>query len=375
MRVGLVTEFYYPDVGGMPEHVHNLALELQRRGHQVTIITADVGPERSGVPNSVPVVRVGKSRVVLSNGSLGRVTCGPSVRRQLTAALNEGGFDIIHVHSPNFPVLPLLAISCAPQSATLVGTLHTHYRPSLLTRVFSGLTQRYLDALDGIIAVAENAARSVARDHDICYRIIPNGVDLDYFGSGQPLRELDDDKLNIVFLGRLEPRNDIPRMLAAFAAVRREMPRVRLVLVGDGPLLSTYRDSLDPRLRPDVVFAGRRIQDRADYLASGHVFCFPARLVSAPMALREAMAAGLASIANDIDGCRELIEDGRSGLLVSPDGVEPLARAMLRLLRDPEERARLGAAGRRRVAEYAWPLIAERGERYYLELRAGLREG
>jgi phosphatidylinositol alpha-mannosyltransferase len=369
MRIALVTEYYYPDVGGMPEHVFFLGRELQRRGHAVTVITADFGPSPTAMPNAIPVVRVGSSAAFFSNGSISRVAVGLTLPRRVREVLHDGKFDVIHVHSPTIPVLPMLAIKNAPRDATLIGTLHTHFEPALAMRIFSAVLQRYLDALDGIIAVAENAARSIARSNQIRYRVIPNGVDIEYFASGRRLPSLDDGKLNLMFLGRLEPRNDIPRLLTAFQIVRRQMDGVRLVLVGDGPAREYYRHLVAPELRDDVVFAGTRIQERPDYLVSCDVFCFTARIVSSPMALREGMAAGCACIANDIDGCDELVSNEQNGLLVPRDGAQPLAEAMLRLLRDPSERAAIGARARERATEFAWPSIAERVERFYLERR------
>jgi phosphatidyl-myo-inositol alpha-mannosyltransferase len=373
MKIALVSEYYYPDVGGMPEHVYFMGRQLIQRGHEVEIITGDLGADPPNTPNGIPVVRVGRSVMVFSNGSMSRATVGINLAKQVREALHDGKYDLVHVHSPTFPVLPMLAIKNAPRSAVLVGTLHTHFEPVFAMKVFAPFVQGYMDALDGVIAVAETAASSVRRYLRFDCRIIPTGIDLETFGAGRRLPELDDGKLNIGFLARLEPRNDVPRLLQAFNEVRRHLDNVRLVLIGDGPLRPYYEQLIDPSVRGDVVFAGQQITKRPDYLASFDVFCFTARIAASPVSLREGMGAGCACIANDIKGCDEVIEHERDGLLIPRDGVEPLVEAILRLLRNPEERARLGRNARLRMAEYDWPVIARRTEAFYEELVARRR--
>jgi phosphatidylinositol alpha-mannosyltransferase len=313
--------------------------------------------------------------VFVSNGSISRATVRLNLGRRVRAALERGRYDVIHVHSPTFPVLPMLAIKHAPPSALLVGTLHTHFEPRLAMRIFAPFVQPYMDALDGVIAISPSAARSAQRYLRFESRVIPTGVDLETFGRGQRLPELDDGKLNIGYLGRVEPRNDVPRLIAAFHEVRRKLDNVRLVLVGDGPARQKMEQLVEPRLRGDVVFAGQQIARRPDYLASCEVFAFTARIAASPVSLREGMAAGCACVANDIEGCDELIVDGRDGLLIPRDGVAPLANALLRLLQRPEERARMGAQARQRAAAFDWPVIAQRICDFYLELLEARRRG
>ena len=91
MRIALVTEYYYPHLGGVTEHVHNLALELQKRGHSVIVVTANMATPARGIdlhdwPGDPPFVhRIGTSRVIYSEGSFARITTGTSLRRDIRA--------------------------------------------------------------------------------------------------------------------------------------------------------------------------------------------------------------------------------------------------------------------------------------------------
>src|SRR2546426_5131063 len=87
MRIALVTEFYYPHLGGVTEHVHNLALEFRRRGHEVTVLTANMDGQGRD-PDFVR--RGGTSRIVYSNGSFARVTTGWGLARRVRGFLREG---------------------------------------------------------------------------------------------------------------------------------------------------------------------------------------------------------------------------------------------------------------------------------------------
>src|SRR2546422_2993901 len=85
MRIALVAEDYYPQLGGVPEHVHNLALQLNSWGHPTTVVTSNMGD----YPDAPFVRRVGTSRVIYSNGGVSRVTTGWRLRRRLEARSEE----------------------------------------------------------------------------------------------------------------------------------------------------------------------------------------------------------------------------------------------------------------------------------------------
>src|SRR5438552_18957865 len=110
MRVALVAEDYYPQLGGVPEHVHNLALQLNSWGHAATVISSHMG----SYPYAAFVRRVGTSRVIYSNGGGSRSTAGRRLRRGLARRLRDGGSDA--APRPRGPAPPLAspALGAAP---------------------------------------------------------------------------------------------------------------------------------------------------------------------------------------------------------------------------------------------------------------------
>ena len=359
MRIGIVTEYYEPSVGGIQEHVRHFSREARRAGHRVTVITSTMPDVADGArpapdPEGPEVIRVGRSFPLYNNGGVGRVTGGPRLSRVIRELLREARFDVVHVHAPLTPVLPLLAIHHA--TGPVVGTFHSHFRPGFAFKIAGGVLQRYLDRLDAAIAVSRACLAPLEGRLQADFRIVPNGVDAERFGRGRRLAAIDDGKLNVLWVARVEPRNGLDRMLAAFALARRAVD-ARLIVVGDGPLLPRYRARVPDHLAPDVVFTGRVLDERPDWYASAHVYCAPTRIASFGVTLLEAMAAGTPVLASDIDGFREVLHHGVEGELLPPDDPAAWAHAIVRLAREPGRAAQYGQAGRRTAQRYAWPAV------------------
>src|SRR3982074_3702322 len=148
LRIALVTEYYYPHLGGVCEHVHFFAREARRRGHHVDIITSNL----PGAEEQPHVIRIGRSQPVYANGSQARITIGFGLRREMRKILRQGRYDVVHVHSPLTPILPLLAIEEA--ECPVVGTFHTYFDRSVGYTLGRRFFQKRLDMLSSAIAVS-----------------------------------------------------------------------------------------------------------------------------------------------------------------------------------------------------------------------------
>jgi len=171
----------------------------------------------------------------------------------------------------------------------------------------------------------------------------------------------------VLFVGRLEPRKGIDRLIRAMAAVQRQAPEARLAIVGDGPdraaLEATARDA-----DVDVLFTGR-VSDAVlpAYYRAADIVCSPALGdESFGIVLLEAMAAERPIVATRIDGYAELLAQAGSARLVAVDDEAALAREITVLLDAPELRRTLGARGGVFVRDYDWDPIARRLESIYL---------
>ena len=353
MRIGVVTEDYFPSWGVVAEQVHGFAREARRLGHVVKIITGGATAPRPEQDRADDVVRIGSARTILRRGSVGRVT--PGAGAALRDLLARERFDVLHLHAPLTPVLPLLALHHA--AVPVVGAFHAHARPGLLFRLSPRTQQRYLDRLDASVAVSSACLAPLGARQPADVRIIPGGVDVDRFSRGRRLRRFEDGKLNVLFAGRVERRNGLDVLLAAFHRAAKQID-VRLVVLGDGPHLARCRARVPSELAEDVVFAGPAGDDRADWFASADVFCAPAQEPSGGLTLLEAMAAGKPILASDVEGYRDVLTHGREGELLSCDDPGAWARALVRISREPVRAAAYGERGRLAAQRHAWPSVA-----------------
>ena len=367
MRLALVTEYYYPHLGGVCEHVHHFAREARAVGHHVDIITSHIADSGAPPPN---VIRIGRSVPWFINGSQSRITVGRHLRARMRRALRDGGYDLVHVHSPLTPVLPMLAVE--ESTVPVVGTFHTYFERSLGYRLFRRRFQRLLDRLAAAIAVSPSTVVALARYFDANWRIIPNGVDTALFRPGAALPRPDgmaSDVPVILFLGRFDPRNGLSTLIEAFRRVKGRGHRAQLVVVGDGPLRSIYRRQA--RNDPDIVFAGPVLHGRPAFYTHSAIYACPTTKASFGITLLEAMASEVPIVCSDILGFRDVVQHGREALMVPRGDADALANAISRLLDDPGACDRLARTGRERSLEYDWRTVTSA----VLEVYAGVLSG
>lgn len=352
MRIALVTEYYYPHLGGVVEHVHHFAQELRRRGHHADIITSEI-PGALPAPN---VIRLGRSVPWYINGSQSRITVGGSLRAHMRRVLREGNYDVVHVHSPLTPVLPLLAVEEA--DVPVVGTFHTYFDSSVGYRMLRGFFQRRLEMLSAAVAVSQSTIVALERYFDADWQIIPNGVSTGLFNphASRPAA-IPDDVPTVLFLGRFDPRNGLPVLIDAFRRVRGRGRRARLVVVGDGPLRSRYRGRAAGH--PDIHFVGSALDGRPGYYAHSAIYACPTTKASFGITLLESMACGTPIVCSDILGFRDVVQHGREAWMVPSGDVDALANALVHLLDDEPMRRRLGAAGYDTAQRYDWSGVTD----------------
>ncbi len=376
MKIGIVTQSYYPRPGGVTEVAHYSARELRRLGHDVTIVTTHyTGTE----PPEPGVVRIGRNVLVPVNGAWVNMTVGAGLRGELRRIFERERFDIVHAHCPLVPTLPLFALEAALPSQRVVGTFHA----AADRNFFYWLLRRYLEPrarrLDRRIAVSEAARTFVSKYFPGDYEIVPNGIDCGRFRpGGAPIDEYRDGRLNVLFVGRMDPRKGVSYLCRAMPLVARELSgNVRFLIVGEKGLRAALCHRPATLHGAELAWIGSvSPEELPRYYATADVFCSPATgQESFGIVLLEAMASGVAIAASDIPGYRTILKDGREGLLVPPRNPEALARAIVSLARDGGMRRALGAAGRERALRYDWPIIGRRLEAAYRGVLAGSPAG
>jgi phosphatidylinositol alpha-mannosyltransferase len=353
LRIALVTEYYYPHLGGVCEHVHFFAREARRRGHHVDVITSHI-PGAEPQPN---VIRLGRSQPVYCNGSQARITMGWNLRRDVRRALREGRYDIVHVHSPLTPVLPILAIEEA--DCPVIGTFHTYFDRSVGYTLGRRFFQKRLDMLSAAVAVSHSTTVALDRYFEADWQIIPNGIDTDVFSpDAPPPPGLEKDVPTILFLGRFDPRNGLTTLIESFRRVKSRGNRgrqARLVVVGDGPLREHYYKQANGD--KDIVFVGAVLEGRPSYYAHSSVYACPTTKASFGITLLESMACETPVVCSDILGFRDVVVDGREALMVPCGDRDALADALVRVLDDQGLAIQLSTTGRQNALEYSWERV------------------
>jgi phosphatidylinositol alpha-mannosyltransferase len=368
MRIGIVCPYSFEVPGGVQGHVRDLAEALIALGHMVSVLA----PADEDAPLQPYVVPAGRAVPVRYNGSVARLAFGPVSAARVRRWLSAGEFDVLHVHEPFTPSLALLAVLSA-KDEPIVATFHTAMTRSRAISAASVVLQLVLERITVRIAVSE-LARKVHVEHLSGGALeIPNGVSVARFANAEPLPGWPGEAGAIGFLGRFtEQRKGFPVLLEAFRALAPSRPGLRLLVAGRGDpeeVLGGVPDSIADR----ITFLGMVDEPtKARMLRSVDIYVAPnIGGESFGMILTEAMAAGTAIAASDIEAFRRVL-DGAGALFPVGDPAA-LARLLGDLLDHPDRRAQLALRGQGIVAAYDWPAIARRVlEVYHLAIEASL---
>ena len=369
MKVGLVSPYDFASPGGVTNHVRRLARELRHLGHEARIFAPS---SRADIDfDTARFYRIGRPIPVPVNDSVARITLSFHMARRVSDILAEERFDVLHFHEPFMPALPMTLLRLS-QTAN-VGTFHAFARSNIGYFYGRPLLRPYLQRLHRGIAVSE-PARAFFNQYfpDYPLRVIPNGVDLKTFQAGlAPIRHLRDERVNVVFVGRLEKRKGLGDLLRGYEFLRARFENCRLIIVGDGPLRSQVEAFVSKHRLSDVVLAGY-VPDSVlpRYYASADIFCAPATgAESFGIVLLEAMASGKPIVATEVPGYMSVLQPGSDSLTVRPTGWAELGAALLILARDPELRRRMGGQGLVNAQKYAWEAVAARVIEVYQDAR------
>ncbi len=365
MKIALVSPYDWTVSGGVNNHIAHLAAKFVALGHEPHIIAAGSKPV---APSICPITTIGRPIPLRVSGSVARITLSLRTTGAVKRVLAETDFDIVHVHEPFMPTLPIQFLRYS--TTVNVGTWHAARESNWAYVYGRRLIKRWARKLDGKIAVSPAAVKHVEKYFPGYYNVIPNGVDIQHFETDiPPLPEFDDGKRNVLFVGRPEKRKGLKYLIRAFVGVQGAVPDSRLIVVGAGRFDRYERAVRNARLR-DVVFRSHvPFHELPRYHHTAHVFCAPnTGYESQGLVLLEAMAAGLPIVASNIDGFAGVVTHGVEGMLVTPKDAQALADALTELLSNPERCAEMGRHGRDRAQYFSWDRISQQVLTYYERL-------
>lgn len=371
LRIALVTETYPPEVNGVALTVARTAEGLRQRGHELQLLRPRQAADAMNPARSC-------QREVLLRGA--PIPCYPNLRLGLPAGhelrrmWRQRRPDLVHIATEG----PLgwsalraareLDIVATSDFRTNFQAYSGHYRLGWL----GGAIAAYLRSFHNRAActmVPTEALRSELQSAGFeRIVVVARGVDTQRFDPARRSEALrrqwgvsaDDGVL--LYVGRLAAEKNLELLLQAYAAMRQLNPRLRLVLVGDGPL----RERLGQRC-PEAIFAGQRSgTDLAAHYASADLFLFPSLTETFGNVTPEAMASGLPVLAFEHAAAGQLVEHGENGWLAPCADASALLQLAQSLSREPAAWRRAGQAARRTALELGWEGIVRQVEAVFV---------
>ena len=353
LRIGIVCPYSWDVPGGVQNHIRDLAEFLINNGHHVEVLAP--ATESEDLPEYV--VSAGRAVSIPYNGAVARVLFGVVANSRVRSWINEGDFDLLHLHEPAIPSLSLLA--CWAGEGAMVGTFHAAAKYQKAIVAIGPILEPVIEKLSARIAVSESARLTLTAHLETDAIVIPNGIYADNYRDGTAREQWQGNTIG--FLGRFEEdRKGLPVLLDALPIISRFIPDIRVLIAGPGDSEEVLA-KVDPQLRHRVEFLGKiSEEDKADFLASVSLYIAPnTGGESFGIILAEAMAGGSAVVASDIPAFADVLGHGQYGALFESENSESLAKVIIDLLRDGTKRKDLAAAGALHAQRFDWSQVGE----------------
>ena len=340
-----VGKFYPPDEGGMETHLEGLCRHMSAHAHVEVLVSARGRRTTREVRDGVSLTRAGTVATVRS------APLGPDLWRVMRTTTA----DVIHLHHPNPSAF--LSYLLSGHRGHLIVTYHSDVvQQRLLNVVYEPIVRAVLRRADAIIVSSQeymDSSPMLGRYRDRC-EVIPMAIEPERFATADPtavaaIRRAYGDRI-VLAVGRLVYYKGLEYLVRAMREVRGHA-----LIIGQGPMRETLVAQAEAAGVTDRVTLLGHVPDPAPYYHAAKVFALPSHLRSEAFGIvqLEAMAAGLPVVNARIpSGVPGVSLDTVTGITVPPGDPGALAAAINALLDDPTRSARLGEAGRRRVAEY-----------------------
>ena len=220
LRIGIVCPYSWDVPGGVQNHIRDLAEFLIANGHYVEVLAP--ATESEDLPSYI--VSAGRAVSIPYNGAVARVLFGVGANSRVRNWINEGNFDLLHLHEPAIPSLALLA--CWAGEGAMVGTFHAAAKYQKAIVAIGPILEPVIEKLSARIAVSEAARLTLTAHLETDAIVSPNGIYADNYRNGTPKAEWQGSTIG--FLGRFEEdRKGLPVLLDALPIIARFVPIVR----------------------------------------------------------------------------------------------------------------------------------------------------
>ncbi len=388
MRIAITSDLYYPMTNGVAVFAHNLAKGLAKQGHEVLVICPSfTGKKHRSKKDGVVTVSMRSIRFPFYPDQINEVPTGKEILGvplprlayrhgiwitvdpypELKKTLNKFHPDVIHNQTAEMIAIaaqryakkyniPMVSTGHAyPDNLTSqVKLLKPIKRPLdaiLRTYMASFLKHSEYATMPTEMAIEDLVPKN-RRRFNVTVEPLSNGVDLSKFTAGKPKAKvlkrfhLEKDVPRVLYVGRIDPEKSIGQVVTAFANVLDKVPNAELVIVGDGTDRRNLVDLAQALgISKSVRFLGRVMPpDVIDIYRSATVFATASETETQGIVLIEAAATGLPLVAVDAGAVRELCQHKKNGILCPPRDPEAIAKALIKILQNPELQEKYGNA-------------------------------
>jgi N-acetyl-alpha-D-glucosaminyl L-malate synthase BshA len=378
MKICFISPSYFPEPGGTGVAIYELGKRLVKKGCEITLITLSQAKGYED-DSGMDICRVSApiEPLLMTPRHLYSRLFPPPLTQICTLErileLNKTRkIDILH----QFHIFYLGAASVIakkmlkkPLVTSLMGW-DTYDPIHPLSKFLNPYLAYIMNSSDVVVSPVKRT--TIYAKHQGCkkeIKIIPHGVDIPRFDvnidRSTYRKKLNVEKNDAVVLSvqRLAPRKGLEYLLYAMPAVVKENPRVRFVIIGEGPEKVKLEELVKTlEVREKVLFLGFVSSDELPkYYSACDIFALPSLYEQFGLVFAEAMACGKPVVSTKVGAIPEVVENGVTGLLVEPKNPAQLAEALLELVNDENIRKKMGDAGRQKAGkEYDWDIIAKK---------------
>jgi len=350
MRIGIITYDFYPPIGGQGVESYNLYKRLKDK-MEVFILSSRKNDLKNHIHVHIPTGdRIGTLFFSLYiNLNLDRIV--KKYKPDLLQAYGGPGGVLLLRKSP-IPLIYVANHTYAQQFKHLKRPIYT-----FLMR----LEKKGYNLSKKIIAISSTTKDSLVKDYGISPRkieVIPVGIDTNVF---RPLK-IKKIPNSMLYVGRLHERKGLPYLIKAIKTVRKEIPNLKLYIIGDGNLRSPLQENIKgENLSDNIIFLGKVSEEELiKWYNKVEVFVLPSLFEGFGIVCVEAMACGIPVIGTRVPGIVDIIKNRKNGILIPSKNSKKLANAIIGLLKDEKLRQLLGENGKKEVIErFDWDMISQ----------------
>ncbi len=367
LRIAVVTETWPPEVNGVAVTLAKLVQGLCRRNHDVQLVR----PKQ--VKNEIPLHNLGFEEVLMRGMPIPRypeLKLGLPSKKNLVKAWTLRRPDVVHIATEGplgWSALQAAKVLKLPVTSDFRTNFHSysqHYGVGWLRKPIVAYLRKFHNATGCTMVPTQALKNELAQHGFLNLKVVARGVDTVLFNPLRRSPELrsqwnaDSETVVLISVGRLALEKNLGQVMACYESLKSAGAKVKLVLVGDGPM----RETIAQRC-PDAIFAGMLSHDAlATYYASADLFLFPSLTETFGNVTVEALASGLPVLAFDCAAATDWVKQGVNGWLVSEAEPEAYVSTAMKVAMNPELLTQVAGTTRSQVSQLDWDQISEQVE-------------